>query len=116
VSDAPRDIEFFGTSPETVGELRRRLEALGRPWRILPYLNDDDPLPDPARGGQPVEPGHVEGLPQVNSQEEFDAVLREVPQTNPFLASRWRTVEATAGEAQHGEADGDEAVPEWGVG
>lgn len=53
--------------PATIGELRRRLERLGQPWTIPARFNDDDPLPDPPRGGEPVEPGHIEGLRVVDT-------------------------------------------------
>ena len=76
------------TPPATVGELRRRLERLGWPWTVPDRFNDDDPLPQPPRGGQPVEPGHVEGLRAVNTQEEFEACLREIEPINPLLAER----------------------------
>ena len=39
---------------------------------------------------QPVDPGHVKGLRAVNTREEFEAILREAPPVNPFLAARWR--------------------------
>jgi hypothetical protein len=108
------------TPPATVGELRRRLERLGRPWTVPDRFNDEDPLPQPPRGGQPVEPGHVEGLRAVNTQEEFEVCLREIEPANPLLAQRWRELGfAAPGEEAVGDTgaesyDGD--VPEWGVG
>lgn len=78
--------------PATIGELRRRLERLGQPWTIPARFSDDDPLPDPPRGGEPVEPGHIEGLRAVDSQDELETILREVQPTNPFLAERWQSL------------------------
>jgi len=115
------EIPDDATVPADVGELRRRLERLGQPWNALPHLTDEDPLPDPPRGGQPVEPGHVQGLRAVDSQEDFEAVLAEAPPGNPFLAARWRELGFSPGDGtsdgpavQSPAAEGD--VPEWGVG
>jgi hypothetical protein len=79
-----------GAAPATIGELRRRLESLGRPWDVPARFSDDDPLPQAPTGGAPIEPGHVEGLRAISSQAEFDEHLRAVPPTNPFLVERWR--------------------------
>ena len=107
------------TRPVTIGELRRRLKGMGEPWTVPARFNDEDPLPDPPRGGQPVEPGHVQGLRAVSTAEEFEACLRQVPPGNPFLAARWRelglavpgTVEGTADGVPMVALEGD--VPEW---
>lgn len=110
------------TRPATIGELRRRLQGLGEPWTIPERFNDDDPLPDPPRGGQPVEPGHVQGLRALNTREEFEACLREIPPANPFLAARWRELGMAVPGAAGGTVDGvpmgdlEGDVPEWGVG
>lgn len=76
-------------APATIGELRRRLESLGRPWDVPARFSDDDPLPQ-APPGRAAEPGHLEGLRAISSQDEFDQHLRAVPPTNPFLVERWR--------------------------
>ena|SRR5262249_11841171 len=106
------------TRPATIGELRRRLEGMGEPWTVPARYSDDDPLPDPPRGGQPVEPGHVQGLRAVDTREEFEACLREIPPANPFLAARWRELGMDVPGAAEGmptaALEGD--VPEWGVG
>jgi hypothetical protein len=73
------------TLPATIGELRRRLEQHGQPWTVPDRFNDDDPLPNPPRGGQPVDPGNVQGLRALDTQEEFEAYLREVHPSNPYL-------------------------------
>jgi hypothetical protein len=106
------------TRPATIGELRRRLRDLGEPWTVPARFNDDDPLPDPPRGGEPVEPGHVQGLRAVNTREEFEACLREIPPTNPFLAARWRELGLVAPDMAGGVATAasEDDVPEWGVG
>jgi hypothetical protein len=83
-------------APATIGELRSRLEAMGRPWEVPGRYNDDDPLPDPPRGGEPIEPGHVEGLRAIESDDDYEAVLRSVPPSNPFLIERWRELGAIA--------------------
>jgi hypothetical protein len=104
------------TRPATVGELRRRLERMGRPWSVPARFGDDDPLPDPPRGGQPVEPGHVAGLRPVDSPEEFEAVLREVYPVNPYLVARWRDLGVAVPDADDAAAAGEGDVPECGVG
>ena len=110
--------EVRATRSATIGELRRRLQSMGEPWTVPAHFTDEDPLPDLAPGGQPVEPGHVEGVRAVNTQEEFDACLREMASSNPFLATRWHELgqmdAATVQDAATGSFDGD--VPEWGVG
>ena len=66
-------------------------------------------------------PGHVEGLRAVDSRQELEAVLAEMPPGNPFLAGRWRELGFSPAEGSPDEqvvqsptAEGD--VPEWGVG
>jgi hypothetical protein len=101
--------------PATIGELRRRLEAMGQPWSVPGRYNDDDPLPDPARGGEPVEPGHVEGVRAVESADDFERVLRSVPPSNPFLIERWREVGVLPADTA-GPARTEGTTDEWGVG
>jgi hypothetical protein len=108
------------TRPATIGELRQRLRSLGEPWTVPARFSDDDPLPD--LPPQPVDPGHVKGLRAVNTREEFEAILREAPPVNPFLAARWRELGAAVPGTAEGPPEGAEApapaqdVPEWGVG
>ena len=108
------------TRPATIGELRRRLKVLGEPWTVPARFNDDDPLPDLPQ--QPVELGHVPGLRAVHTGEEFEAFLREIPPTNPFLAARWRELGMAVPGAVEDAANGmltaafEGDVPEWGVG
>src|SRR5690349_3187122 len=86
--------------PATIGDLRRRLRELGDPWSAPKHFNDEDPLPEPPRGAQPIEPDQI-GRRAPKSQEEFEALLREVPPTNPSLIARWRELglpAPTAGE------------------
>jgi hypothetical protein len=119
-SEVTVDNDERATRPATIGELRRRLEHQGRPWTTPTRFNDDDPLPEPPRGGQPVEPGHVEGLRALDTQEQFEACLREIHPANPLLAARWHelgfatSAPGTAGDTPTA-ADEDD-VPEWGVG
>lgn len=71
--------------PKTVRELRARLEALGNPWEVHSALSDDDPLPQPSRGGMEEEkPSDTFG-----STDEMRAALKESPPTNPFLQQVW---------------------------
>jgi hypothetical protein len=116
---AMEDAEY-ATRPATIGDLRQRLRSLGEPWTVPARFNDDDPLPD--LPPQLVETGHIEGLRAVNTREEFEACLREVPLVNPFLAARWRELGTPVPGSAAGAPDGGAApasgqgVPEWGVG
>jgi len=101
----------LSVAPSTIGELRQRLQAMGNPWSVPSRFNDDDPLPDPPRGGEAVEPGHVPGVRAIDSEQDFEAILHEVPPTNPFLVERWREIGALS--ADSALPDGTE---EWGVG
>ena len=91
------DDDERATRPATVGELRRRLAALGDPWTVPARFTDDDPLPDPPRGGGAVEPGHVPGLRALDTHAELEAFLRDIEQAMPA-------------------ADFDGDLPEWGAG
>ena len=108
------------TRPATIGELRRRLRSLGEPWTVPARFSDGDPLPD--LPPQPTEPGHVKGLRAVNTREEFEAILREAPPVNPFLAARWRELGVAVSGTAEGIPEGEgtsapgQDVPEWGVG
>lgn len=114
------DDDERSTRPATIGELRQRLRSLGEPWTVPARFSDDDPLPD--LPPQPAEPGHVKGLRAVNTREEFEAILREAPPANPFLAARWRELGAAVPDIADGTPDGartlapEQDVPEWGVG
>jgi hypothetical protein len=106
-------------APATVGELRRRLASMGQPWEVPDRYNDDDPLPQPPRGGQETEVGHVAGMRAIESSEDFEQHLRSVAPTNPFLVERWRELgmlpaeEASATPALTLSTGASE---EWGVG
>jgi hypothetical protein len=110
----------LASAPATIGELRVRLDRLGRPWTVLARFGDDDPLPDPPRGGEPVEAGHVGGVRTVDSPEEFAALLAEQPPSNPLLAARWRELGIAVAGADTASApdvvEPESEVPEWGVG
>jgi hypothetical protein len=111
--------DFDATEPpRTVGDLRRRLESMGQPWSTLPGLTDDDPLPQPARGGLLEERGTALAAPRVMSPEEFDSHVREVPPTNPFLAGRWQELGVLPADSavRGAEPMSEPATPEWGVG
>jgi hypothetical protein len=76
--------------PKTIGELRRRLAELGNPWEVDPRLNDDDPLPDPPRGGQREEDIPEEArLPTLDPDTDLHAVISGEQPANPFLRTRW---------------------------
>lgn len=63
-------------SPTTVGERRRRPQAMGSPWTLSPRLNHGDHLPQPPRGRRPAEAGHVKGLGQIQNAAKFEAFVR----------------------------------------
>jgi hypothetical protein len=106
-------------APATIGELRRRLEALGQPWTVPGRYSDDDPLPDPPRGGQPTQAGHVSAVPAIQSAAEFEAHLRSVPPTNPFMVEHWRELGRLPADTGGGDPRGSaarRAIDVWGVG
>jgi hypothetical protein len=77
-------------TPRTVGELREQLRERGEPWEPNPRLRDEEPLPDPPRGG--LEPG--EGPEENQEPKPFEGdlgeLLRESPPANPLVRERWR--------------------------
>lgn len=115
-------------APATIGELRRRLKELGDPWTVPDWHSDDDPLPEPPRGGLPGEPGHVESIRRVDTVADLEECLGEFEPTNPLLIGRWRelgmtgaagtrlgdAVIAATGDVAPTAMDGD--APEWGMG
>jgi hypothetical protein len=87
------DAEPDDPGPRTIGDLRRRLAELGDPWRVDPTLSDDEPLPDPPRGGADPPAEIVELLAQSRSGPEADSdidalIAQQVP-ANPDLRQRW---------------------------
>lgn len=72
--------------PKTVRELRTRLEKLGNPWNVHTSLSDDDPLPQPSRGGELEKQKRQDTF--ANSKE-MRAALEANPPTNPFLQQVW---------------------------
>jgi len=77
-------------APKTIGELRQRLDELSNPWEVDPQLNDDDPLPDPPRGGQREEDIPEEArLPSLDSGADLQGLIADEPPANPFLRARW---------------------------
>jgi hypothetical protein len=103
------------SAPATIGELRVRLDRLGRPWTVPARFSDDDPLPDPPRG-EPVEVGQVGGLRTVDSPEEFAALLAEQPPSNPLLAARWRELGIAVAAPASDVVESGSEMPRWGVG
>jgi hypothetical protein len=100
----------------TIGDLRRSLRELGDPWSAPKHFDDEDPLPEPPRGAQPIEPDQIRRLAP-KSQEEFEASLREVPLTNPFLIARRRELGPPTPVEEEPERQAAPAndKPEWGV-
>jgi len=101
--------------PDTVGDVRRRLKKLGNPWSPPKQLSDGDPLPKPARGGQPVGSDQIKAVAP-GSPAEFEAHLRKVPPINPFLIRRWRELglPAPAEESERNISTVNDN-PDWGV-
>lgn len=89
--------------PRTIGELRRRLAKLGNPWEVDPQLNDDDPLPDPPRGGQRDEeiPEEHRLAPLAPDADLLDLIAAQPP-ANLFLRTRW----VEAGMLNQAEVEG----------
>ena len=78
-------------APQTVGELRQRLEELGNPWTVDPRLRDDDPLPDPPRGAQTEDETAQDARPPALPQDvDLRDLLSTQPPANPELRARWR--------------------------
>ena len=102
--------------PKTIGELRRRLAALGNPWEVDPQLSDDEPLPDPPRGGQSDEEIPEEArLVPLDPSADVRARIADQPPTNPFLRALWVEEGLLNQDDVEGflPATGEE---EWGVG
>jgi len=79
--------------PKTIGELRRRLAELGHPWEVDPQLSDDDPLPDPPRGGQPEEEIPEEHrIAPLEPEADLRSLIAQQAPANPFLRRRWAEV------------------------
>ncbi len=77
-------------APKTIGELRRRLARLGNPWSVDPQLSDDDPLPDPPRGGQREEEIPEEHrLAPLEPGTDLRGLIAAQPPANPFLRALW---------------------------
>lgn len=88
---AENDDRATDQGPRTIGELRRRLAELGNPWRVDPTLSDDEPLPDPPRGGADPLPGVAERLTAATPTADTDilALIAERPPANPLMRERW---------------------------
>ena len=102
-------------APATVRELRRRLARMGTPWQVASNLKDDDPLPNPPRGGQREEDvppdQRVAPLP---ANADVRNVIAAQPPANPFLRRRW--VEAGLLQAEDvSEKTPDSGPSEWGA-
>lgn len=76
--------------PKTIGELRRWLAQLGNPWEVDPQLGDDEPLPNPTRGGQSEAeiPEQDRPVPLAPHADIVQVIAAEPP-ANPFLRLRW---------------------------
>ena len=98
-------------APRTVGELRQQLRERGESWEPNPRLRDEEPLPDPPRGG--LEPG--QGPEENRAPEPFEGdleeLLRESPPANPFLRERWQDRELLS-EDDPGASRGTPGEPE----
>jgi hypothetical protein len=109
-------------APGTIGELRRRLDAMGNPWSVPDRFSDDDLLPEQPPAADLV-PGHVPGLHAIDTAQDLDAHLRSMPPANPFLAEHWRELGLVttepADDTGRGPAQQDPTWAtdeDWGVG
>lgn len=114
------NIPDYAEPPANIGELRKRLEALGNPWTVAPHLGDSDPLPQPPRGGEfPREDAPaIPGLKTISNAKEFEAIVHAEPPANPLLARRWVELGVLSAEraaAPFAAAPGHAPVAEWGV-
>ena len=88
------------SSPQTIGDLRRRLAEMGDPWTVDPQLSDDEPIRDRPRGGQAEDQVPDDLRPTaVEPSGDLRELLAEQPPANPALRERW---------AQEGLLDQDE--------
>lgn len=86
--------------PESMGELRHRLATLGNPWTADPDLADEEPLPDPPRGGRLEDVLHKRV--RITKAQEGTGLVGEEPPANPYLRARW---------AEHGLLDETDVDP-----
>jgi hypothetical protein len=72
----------------TVGDLRKRLRALGNPWEPDPTLSDEAPLPVYPAGGDATTGGPGE----LAAGEKLEDVLMRLgaPPSNADLRNVWR--------------------------
>jgi hypothetical protein len=77
-------------TPRTIGELRRELRERGEPWEPNPRLRDEEPLPDPPRGGLAPGEGPEENQEPQPFEGDIEKLLRESPPANPLVRERWR--------------------------
>jgi hypothetical protein len=63
---------------------------MGMPWKVASNLNDDDPVPDPPRGGQPEDdiPTDQRVTP-LRADADVRSVIASHPPINPFMRRRW---------------------------
>ncbi len=69
----------------TIGDLRKRLSALGNPWEPDPTLSDDEPMPQYPTGGDGTmdAPGLL--------ADDLDELLKKgAPPANAELQKLWR--------------------------
>jgi len=94
--------------PKTIGELRRRLAELGNPWEVNPRFGDDDPLPEPSRGGQSEQEIPEEHrLATLDPKIDLLGLIAAEPPANAFLRARW--VEAGVLKQDEGEGRATES-------
>jgi len=100
-------------APRTIGELRRRLAEMGDPWTVDLQLSDDDPLPNPPRGGQRDEDIPAEHrLVPLDPGADLRALIASQPPANPFLRALWVEEGLLTDEgipAKYGEDEGGDA-------
>jgi hypothetical protein len=80
-------------APRTVGELRQQLRERGEPWEPNPRLRDEEPLPDPPRGGLDPSEAPEENQEPKPFDGDLEELLRESPPANPLVRERWQDLD-----------------------
>jgi hypothetical protein len=66
------------------------LRERGEPWQPNPRLRDEEPLPDPPRGGLDPREAPEENPEPKPFDGDLEELLRESPPANPLVRERWQ--------------------------